>query len=106
MIAERDAERDANSRAALDAELATLEADFIARVRKKNGLPPLNSPQSTARDFGAPDPTSMGLRRIVWACAVIVAGLFVGWLVTRSVQGAVVDAETARAMARAYLGGM
>ena len=66
----------------------------------------MKTPQSTARDFGAPEPTSMGLRRIVWACAVIVAGLFIGWLVTRAVQGAAVDAETARAIASAYLGGM
>ena len=62
MTTERDAEHDANLRAAISAELATLETDLIARIRKKNGLPPLNSPQSTARDFGAPDPTSIGLR--------------------------------------------
>ena len=66
----------------------------------------MKSPQSTAREFGAPEPTSMGLRRIAWACAAIAAGLIVGWLVTWAVQGAVIDAETARAMASAYLGGM
>ena len=66
----------------------------------------MKAPQSTAREFGAPEPTSMGLRRIVWACAIIVAGLFVGWLVTRAVQGAAIDAETARGIASAYLGGM
>ena len=66
----------------------------------------MKSPQSTAREFGAPEPTSIGLRRIVWACATIVAGLFIGWLVTRAGQGAAVDAETALAIASAYLGGM
>ena len=66
----------------------------------------MKAPQSTARDFGAPEPASMGLRRIVRACAAIAAGLFIGWLVTRAVQGAAIDAETARAIASAYLGGM
>ena len=66
----------------------------------------MQSVQSTARDFGAPEPTSMGLRRIVWAFAIIVAGLLIGWLVTRAVQGAAIDAETARAIAHAYMEGM
>ena len=77
------------------------DADYRAAIDAD-----LQSPQSTARDFGAPEPTSMGLRRIVWACAAIAVGLFIGWLVTRAVQGAAIDAETARAMASAYLGGM
>ena len=89
MIAKHDAERAADLRAAISADMGEFQ-----------------SLQSTARDFGALEPASIGLRRIVWACAIIVAGLFVGWLVTRAVQGAAVDAETARAMASAYLGGM
>ena len=69
-------------------------------------LYPVHSIQSGARDFGALDRASMDLRRIVWTCAAIAAGLLIGWLFLRGITTALIDAETARAIARAYGEGM
>ena len=80
------------------------DADY--RMAIDADMPELHSPQSTARDFGDDDRRSgLGVVVLTVIAAMAVAGFF-AWLFLRGITTAQIDAETARAMARAYLEGM
>ena len=83
----------------------TVERDENIRAAVSADMGEFQSPQSTARDFGEDLRSGLGVI-VVAAIASIIVASFTGWLIVRGLQGAVVDAEAARAMARAYLEGM